>query len=83
MASVANKMVIVGGPNLIAWDEFSGKKLQKLYLALVIGDPGPVGHIDAPLRKAGGKGAEKIVVDHVDGQTACTDFLRLDKSDYL
>ena len=60
--------------------EFAGKKLQKLYLALVIGDPGPVGHIDAPLRKAGGKGAEKMVVDHEDGQSARTDFLRLDKA---
>ena len=59
---------------------FARKTISKVYLALVIGDPGTEGRIDAPLRKAGGKGAEKMIVDHDTGQTAVTDFLRLDKA---
>ena len=60
--------------------EFARKTMQKVYLALVIGDPGPAGCIDAPLRKAGGKGAEKMVVDYEVRQSARTEFLRLDKA---
>ena len=59
---------------------FARKTISKVYLALVIGDPGTEGRIDAPLRKAGGKGAEKMIVDRDSGQTAVTDFLRLDKA---
>ena len=59
---------------------FANKSISKAYLALVIGDPGAEGRIDAPLRKAGGKVAEKMIVDHETGQTAVTDFLRLDKA---
>lgn len=59
---------------------FADKTISKVYLALVIGDPGPDGRIEAPLRKAGGKGAEKMLVDHDTGQSAITDFLRLDKA---
>ena len=59
---------------------FADKSITKAYLALVIGDPGPDGRIDAPLRKAGGKGSEKMVVDHDTGQTAITDFVRLNKA---
>ena len=59
---------------------FADKSIVKIYLTLIIGDPGPRGRIDAPLRKAGGKGAEKMIVDHETGQTAVTDFLRLDKA---
>ena len=61
--------------------EFAGKTMQKVYLALVIGDPGPAGLINAPLRKAGGKGAEKMVVDYEVGQSARTEFLRLKKAE--
>ena len=59
---------------------FAQKTINKAYLALVIGDPGAEGRIDAPLRKAGGKGAEKMIVDQDTGQTAVTDFLRLDRA---
>ena len=59
---------------------FANKTINKVYLALVIGDPGAEGQIEAPLRKAGGKGAEKMIIDHEAGQTAVTDFLRLDKA---
>ncbi len=60
--------------------EFAGKMMQKVYLALVVGDPGTAGRIVAPLRKTAGKGAEKMVVDYELGQSACTEFQRLGKA---
>jgi 23S rRNA pseudouridine955/2504/2580 synthase len=46
---------------------------EKTYLALVLGVPKPYqGIIDAPLIKAGGKGQEKMAVDHDKGQHART-----------
>lgn len=46
---------------------------EKTYLALVLGVPKPFeGRIDAPLIKRGGKGQEKMVIDHHQGQYAMT-----------
>ena len=62
---------------------FQGKGAQqghrKTYLSLVLGVPETrKGLIDAPLAKAGGRGAEKMVVDPDDGQSARTAFVVLE-----
>lgn len=59
---------------------FADKSITKVYLALVKGDPGPQGRIELPLRKAGGRGVEKMIVDHENGLSATTEFMRLDKA---
>ena len=51
--------------------------IQKSYLAVVIGDPGPAGLIDAPLAKSGGQGNQKMMVDKYDGQSAQSLYHRL------
>ena len=52
---------------------FQSHDHQKTYLALVHGVPRPhQGMIDAPLAKTGGKGQEKMAVDHDRGQHART-----------
>lgn len=51
--------------------------IQKAYLAVVIGDPGAYGVIDAPLAKSGGQGNQKMVVDTDTGLAAQSVYLRL------
>ena len=54
---------------------FQSHDHDKTYLALVKGVPRPwQGLIDAPLAKRGGKGQEKMIVDHEQGQNARTLF---------
>lgn len=55
---------------------FERGDMEKSYLAIVIGDPGRSGRISAPLRKSGGQGHQKMVVD-ASGQSAISLFLRL------
>ena len=68
MASVANKMVIVGGPNLIAWDEFSGKKLWERSLS----EPGESIPLDGEDKPVLGK--EHIYVFSSIGNILAFDF---------
>lgn len=56
-------------------------QIEKSYLAIVIGDPGPGGLIDKPLIKAGGQGRERMVVDYEAGQPAQSLYKRLAKTD--
>lgn len=52
---------------------FQSHDHEKTYLALVLGVPRPYqGMIDAPLAKTGGKGQEKMAIDHDKGQHART-----------
>lgn len=53
---------------------FKEHLIQKIYLALVIGNPGAEGVISAPLRKAGGRGCEKMIVDRDAGLSAKTNY---------
>jgi 23S rRNA pseudouridine955/2504/2580 synthase len=56
--------------------DFKGRRMEKCYLGLSIGDPGPAGRITAALAKSGPRGAEKMRLD-ADGQPALTLFRRL------
>ena len=56
---------------------FHGHKIEKTYLAIVIGMPAESGKIRAPLRKLVGKAGEKMVVVN-DGQDATTLYRRID-----
>ncbi len=56
--------------------DFKGRRMEKCYLGLSIGDPGPAGRITAALAKSGPRGAEKMRLD-ADSQPALTLFRRL------
>ena len=58
-------------------EAFHRHKIEKTYLAIVIGMPAEAGKIRAPLKKLAGKAGEKMVVDH-DGQDATTLYRRID-----
>lgn len=57
--------------------DFKSQQITKSYLAVVVGDPGPSGLIDAPLLKMGTQDRQKMVVDP-DGAASKTAFIRLD-----
>ena len=56
---------------------FHRHKIEKTYLAIVMGMPAESGKILAPLKKLAGKAGEKIVVDN-NGQDAKTLYRRID-----
>lgn len=58
-------------------EAFQKQRLQKTYLALVVGLPPEAGRIRAPILKLGGKAGEKMQV-HESGQRAQTLYRRLD-----
>ena len=58
-------------------EAFHRHKIEKTYLAIVMGMPAESGKICAPLKKLAGKAGEKMVVDH-DGQDATTLYRRID-----
>ena len=60
-------------------DAFHRHKIEKTYLAIVMGMPAESGKIRAPLKKLAGKTGEKIVVDN-DGQDATTLYRRIDRA---
>ncbi len=66
-------MVLAKSPDMAAelTHAFQGRNMQKIYLALVVGQPRPSeGHIDLPLIKKGSKGQQKVVADYEEGQKA-------------
>lgn len=56
--------------------DFKERRMEKCYLALSIGDPGPAGRITAALAKSGPAGGEKMRPDAA-GQPALTLFRKL------
>ena len=58
-------------------EAFHRHKIEKTYLAIVVGMPAESGKIRAPLKKLAGKFGEKMVVDD-DGQDATTLYRRID-----
>ena len=58
-------------------EAFHRHKIEKTYLAIVMGMPAESGKTCAPLKKLAGKAGEKMVVDH-DGQDATTLYRRID-----
>ena len=58
-------------------EAFHRHKVEKTYLAIVIGMPAESGKMRAPLKKLAVKTGEKIVVDN-DGQDATTLYRRID-----
>jgi 23S rRNA pseudouridine955/2504/2580 synthase len=58
-------------------EAFHCHKIEKTYLAIVMGMPAESGKIRAPLKKLAGKAGEKMVVNH-DGQGATTLYRRID-----
>lgn len=54
--------------------------INKFYLALVVGALPASGVISAGLRKSGGKGLEKMIIDDAEGQPAITDFICFDSA---
>ena len=58
-------------------DAFHRHKIEKTYLAIVIGMPAESGKICAPLKKLAGRAGEKMVVNN-DGQGATTLYRRID-----
>lgn len=58
---------------------FKAQEIAKSYLAVVKGDPGAAGIINAPLLKKGVQDKQKMVVDK-NGQDSQTAFIRLDKT---
>ncbi len=58
-------------------EAFQKQRLEKTYLALVIGLPPETGSIRVPILKNSGKAGEKMQV-HEDGQSAYTLYRRLD-----
>jgi 23S rRNA pseudouridine955/2504/2580 synthase len=61
-------------------EAFRHKDARKIYWAVVVGVPEVRGgRIDAPLQKAGGKGAERVHVDE-EGKRAVTEFAVIEKA---
>ena len=61
-------------------EAFRHKDARKVYWAVVVGVPEVRGgRIDAPLQKAGGKGAERVHVDE-EGRRAVTEFAVIEKA---
>jgi 23S rRNA pseudouridine955/2504/2580 synthase len=61
-------------------ESFRHKDARKIYWAVVVGVPEVRGgRIDAPLQKAGGKGAERVHVDE-EGKRAVTEFAVIEKA---
>jgi 23S rRNA pseudouridine955/2504/2580 synthase len=61
-------------------ETFRHKDARKIYWAVVVGVPEVRGgRIDAPLQKAGGKGAERVHVDE-EGKRAVTEFAVIEKA---
>ena len=61
-------------------EAFRHKDARKIYWAIVVGVPEVRGgRIDAPLQKAGGKGAERVHVDE-DGKRAVTEFAVIERA---
>jgi 23S rRNA pseudouridine955/2504/2580 synthase len=61
-------------------ETFRHKDARKIYWAVVVGVPEVRGgRIDAPLQKAGGKGAERVPVDE-EGKRAVTEFAVIEKA---
>ena len=58
-------------------EAFQRHKIEKTYLAIVMGMPAETGKIRAPLKKLTGKAGEKMVVDDT-GQDATTLYRRID-----
>ena len=58
-------------------EAFHRHKIEKTYLAIVMGMPAVSGKICAPLKKVVGKAGEKMVFDN-DGQDATTLYRRID-----
>ena len=56
---------------------FHRHKIEKTYLAIVMGMPAESGKIRAPLKRLAGKAGERMVVDH-NGQDATTLYRRID-----
>lgn len=55
--------------------QFRDNAIQKIYWAVVLGHPKPGrGTVRAPLRKSGGHGYEKVVVDPQSGKEAVTHY---------
>jgi len=60
---------------------FRDRSARKVYWALVIGQPNPErGTIDLPLKKAGGRGAERMVWEDGDGDRAVTEYAILERA---
>lgn len=60
---------------------FRDRTARKIYWALVAGVPNPDhGTIDLPLKKAGGRGMERMVWEDGDGDRAVTDFAVLERA---
>lgn len=60
---------------------FRDRSTRKVYWALVAGAPQPTqGTIDLALKKAGGKGREKMTWEDGDGDRAITDYAVLEKA---
>jgi 23S rRNA pseudouridine955/2504/2580 synthase len=54
---------------------FQGRDLDKIYWALVVGQPKhPAGTISAALAKSGARGRQKMTWDDEEGKTAVTDY---------
>ncbi|WP_119301814.1 RluA family pseudouridine synthase [Dongia deserti] len=61
-------------------ESFRHKDARKVYWAVVVGVPEVRGgRIDAPLQKAGGKGAERVHVDE-EGKRAVTEFAVIERA---
>jgi len=61
-------------------EAFRHKDARKIYWAVVVGVPEVRGgRIDAPLQKAGGKGAERVHVDE-EGKRAVTEFAVIERA---
>ena len=61
-------------------ESFRHKDARKIYWAVVVGVPEiRGGRIDAPLQKAGGKGAERVHVDE-EGKRAVTEFAVIERA---
>lgn len=60
--------------------DFQAHKLDKSYLALVLGQLPPLGDIKVPLSKSGPMGKEKMSPDYEEGQFAHTVFKTLNRS---
>ena len=62
--------------------DFKDRQIEKCYLALSLGDPGPAGRISAALAKGGPGGAEKMRLDEA-GQPALTLYRKLGQAGAL
>jgi 23S rRNA pseudouridine955/2504/2580 synthase len=61
-------------------ESFRHKDARKIYWAVVVGVPEVRGgRIDAPLQKAGGKGAERVQIDE-EGKRAVTEFAVIERA---